>query len=246
MAILFGLITLGLFIGLVLVCISLYRQFIIRSAILENQLLLNRLKESSSQKDYHTFTSLVGHSMAQLRDKLGNVPPRKLEQLIAKEINHLTHPTNFTHMLNSEYSLKFAGTLVIPMIMGLTFGIMMNSIGAKEHTLAPLEAEATNVSASNQDMISFQAYTNGLEATSKLDWETASIELSRVHEDSIYGEEAKEMMKTAKKERVHKESFSQAMSAVTAQRFAAAKEILRRIPLDSLYYQEAQEILNDL
>lgn len=246
MAIFFGLITIGLFIGLVSVCRSLYRQYLIRSAILENQLLLNKLKESSIRKDYYTYTQLVNYSMCQLQEKIKKVHPRQLEQLVAKEINQIIRDKGFTELLVNDYSLKFGAIILIPLLLGVTSGATMNSLSLNIYNKAPLEAEATSGSASNLDMKSYQAYTNGLEAIAELDWETASIELSRVHENSIYREEAKDLLRTAKKERIYKENFLQAMSAVTAKRFTVAKEILRGIPADSLYYQKAQTILNDL
>lgn len=245
MTIVFALITIGLFIGLVLVCLSLYRQFLIRSAILENQLLLSRIKETPTQKDYRTYTLLVEHAMCQLRGKLKRVHPRQLEQLVAKEINHLVREKKITDLFLNDYSLKFGALILIPLLLGVTSGSTMNSFVSRTYDSVPLEAEAEaeSGSASDLDIRSFQAYTNGIEAIAKLDWESASIELSRIHDESIYSKEAKELLRTAKKERVQKERFLQGMSALTAKQYSSAKKLLRQIPPDSLYYQEAQELL---
>lgn len=243
MTIVFALITIGLFIGLVLVCLSLYRQFLIRSAILENQLLLSRIKETPTRKDYRTYTLLVEHAMCQLRGKIKRVHPRQLEQLVAKEINHLVREKKITELFLNDYSLKFGALILIPLLLGVTSGSTMNSFVSRTYDSVPLEAEAESGSASDLDVRSFQAYTNGIEAIAKLDWESASIELSRVHDESIYSKEAKALLRTAKKERVQKERFLQGMSALTAKQYSSAKKLLRQIPPDSLYYQEAQELL---
>lgn len=241
MVLFFLLLSVGLAIGCIAIAISLFCQMTIRKAVKHNDELVQRLKKVGRQKNYSTYSTLIEKTLLDAKQKLKWMPSRKLEQHIAREVNQIEKYGFTEGYTNVVYTTKLMAAVFLPIFMIIAVVSMINELPSQSSP----DAQASDMSASERDMMAYVAFTNGVAAYEMHDWETAALELSRVHSDSAHRSEARKMLEVAQQERTYKEIYMQGMSALMADQQEAGKKLLKTIPTQSYYYDKAQDVLNE-
>lgn len=241
MVLFFGLLSVGLTIGCIAVAISLFCQMTIRQAVKQNEELVQRLKKVGRQKNYSTYSTLIEKTLIDVKPKMKWMSSRKLEQYIAREVNQIEKYGFTNGNKNIFYTSKFVAAVFMPVFTVIAVLSMIDEFSSQTSP----DAQASDMSAADRDMMSYVAFTNGVAAYEMHDWETAALELSRVHSDSAHRSEARKMLEVAQQERTYKEIYMQGMSALMADQQEAGKKLLKTIPTQSYYYDKAQDVLNE-
>ncbi|ACA38115.1 hypothetical protein J2D69_19265 [Lysinibacillus sphaericus] len=186
---------------------SLIRQIKIRRAIQANKLLLNRMRDKNEDGNFHTYNNLLHQTLVNLKGRIKNLPYKKLQSVIDKEINNLTGGYVRRFVSSIWVLLKFTFALVFVFMSFMFALIVIDEFKVVENVQDVFDINSNNdvrdiesddnplTTQESKDDRDKQIYEEGLTAYNEGRTSEAVEALNKINGKSEYYEKSQEMLK---------------------------------------------------